>query len=418
MKYLDVPLEQLLGTLIDYRGKTPPKTMSGIPLITAKVIKNGMITDGNHEYIAEHYFNEWMRRGLPRQWDVLITTEAPLGEVAILNKSDKIALAQRVILLRGDPKKISQRYLCFAFQSQIVQARLDARSSGATVAGIKQSELRQVLIPTPDIAIQRRIASILSAYDDLIENNTRRIAILEEMARRIYEEWFVHFRFPGHEQVQMVESELGFIPEGWKITTLNYLCNSIEDGDWIETKDQGGKDFRLLQISNVGLNTFVETGNYRFISTEAFKRLRCREVLPGHILIARMPKPIGRAWLVTQQEWRMVTAVDVAIVDAKQSLTSPQFVLHFLNSETTLASFAAQTSGTTRPRITRRQIEAMPVLAPPVELAHRFGLLISPMNDLIALHSKRNANLRTTRDLLLPKLISGELDVSQLPEPA
>ena len=198
MKYQDAKLDDLLGTLIDYRGKTPLKAGAGIPLITAKVIKGGRILDGNHEYIAEDYYDEWMRRGLPHQWDVLITTEAPLGEVAILKSSAKVALAQRVILLRGDKEKINQRYLCFALQSPLVQARLNARATGATVAGIKQSELREVLLPVYQLPTQRRIASILSAYDDLIENNTRRISILEEMARRIYEEWFVRFRFPGH----------------------------------------------------------------------------------------------------------------------------------------------------------------------------------------------------------------------------
>lgn len=298
--------------------------------------------------------------------------------------------------------------------------RKPAEKSMAGASGRQRADIAAIgdlEIQVPDLSVQRRIASILSVYDDLIENNTRRITILEEMARRIYKEWFVQFRFPGHEKTRMIESELGPVPEGWSNTKFEKLCTSIEDGDWIETKDQGGHDFRLLQISNVGVNQFVETGNYRYISADTFGRLRCREVLPGHILVARMPKPIGRAWLVTAQPWRMVTAVDVAIIAHAPEKTSPEFLLHFLNSDATLAAFAGQTSGTTRPRITRRQIAGMELLAPPSQLAHQFGDLIRPMNQAIALHTRRNANLRTTRDLLLPKLISGELDVSNLPEP-
>lgn len=115
-------IDEVTETLIDYRGKTPPKTTEGIKLITAKVIKDGFILDGNHEYIAEAIYDSWMRRGLPQQRDILITTEAPLGEVAQLKTGEKIALAQRVILLRGNPDLIDQDYYFQALKSPFVQA--------------------------------------------------------------------------------------------------------------------------------------------------------------------------------------------------------------------------------------------------------------------------------------------------------
>lgn len=295
--------------------------------------------------------------------------------------------------------------------------RIKSIAGGAATPIINKSAFSDISVQAPDLPLQRRIASILSAYDDLIENNTRRIAILEEMARRIYEEWFVRFRFPGHENAQMVESELGLVPEEWNIVPLSDICASVEDGDWIETKDQGGSDYRLLQISNVGLNSFVETDNFRYVTNDTFRRLRCREILPGQLLVARMPKPIGRAWLVTPQPWKMITAVDVAIVDPDLAKTSAEYLLHFLNSEATLASFAAQASGTTRLRITRKQIAAIPLCSPPARIAHRFRDFVGPMNQQIAVLVRKITNLRATRDLLLPKLISGELDVSAMPEP-
>lgn len=133
-------IEGVIETLIDYRGKTPAKTSSGVKLITAKVIKDGFIQDGNHEYIAEDDYDSWMRRGLPKQWDILITTEAPLGEVAQLHSPERVALAQRVILLRGNPAVIDQGYFYQALKSPFVQAGLKARGTGTTVLGIKQSE--------------------------------------------------------------------------------------------------------------------------------------------------------------------------------------------------------------------------------------------------------------------------------------
>ena len=103
-------IEEVTETLIDYRGKTPPKTSCGVKLITAKIIKDGFVQNGNLEYISEEIYETWMRRGIPQQWDILITTEAPLGEVAQLRTTEKVALAQRVVLLRGNPQIIDQQY--------------------------------------------------------------------------------------------------------------------------------------------------------------------------------------------------------------------------------------------------------------------------------------------------------------------
>src|SRR5205823_10329946 len=135
--------------IIDYRGKTPSKTSSGVPLITAKVVKSGRIEEPN-EFIAEEEYDEWMTRGRPESGDVVITTEAPLGEVAQLG-SERVALAQRIILLRGKDGLLDNGFLKFLMQSENVQDQLRARASGTTVLGIKQSELRKVILTLPPI---------------------------------------------------------------------------------------------------------------------------------------------------------------------------------------------------------------------------------------------------------------------------
>jgi type I restriction enzyme S subunit len=137
-------IEQATEQLIDYRGKTPPKTATGVRLITAKVVKAGRILEEPKEFIATDFYDEWMRRGLPQKLDVLLTTEAPLGEVAVLRDGERIALAQRIILLRAKSECVDSLFLFYALQSDFTQAELKARASGTTVLGIKQSELRQV----------------------------------------------------------------------------------------------------------------------------------------------------------------------------------------------------------------------------------------------------------------------------------
>ncbi|MDI3512778.1 MAG: type restriction enzyme subunit [Rhodocyclaceae bacterium] len=402
MSYQDVKLHDLLGTLIDYRGKTPPKTDAGIPLITAKVIKGGRILDNDHEYIAEDYYDEWMRRGLPRQWDVLITTEAPLGEVAILKTTEKVALAQRVILLRGDSQKIDQRYLCFALQSPLVQARLNARATGATVAGIKQSELREVLLPLYPLATQRRIASILSAYDDLIANNTRRIAILEEMARRIYEEWFVRFRFPGHEQVKTVESELGLIPEGWSTQRL-------VEAAFVTMGQSPSSEHYNFEGKGLPFHQGVTDFGAHYPSHRMYCTVAGRMAMEGDILMS-VRAPVGRINLAPSD---MVIGRGLCAI---RSRTGQQwFLLHRL-----LEKFKEEDcmgNGAIFKAVTKQDVLGILFPKAPDALEADFERQVAPLWQSIRNLTLKNRNLRATRDLLLPKLISGELDVSTLPEP-
>ena len=228
-KWTTLRLEDCMAAIIDYRGKTPEKTAFGVPLVTAKVIKGGRIETPD-EFIAEADYDSWMRRGMPTRGDVVMTTEAPLGEVAQLDGS-RVALAQRVITLRGKPDLLDNTFLKFLMQSSDVQEELHYRATGTTVLGIRQSELRQVNLTLPSLPEQRAIASILGALDDKIELNRRMNATLEAMARALFQSWFVDFDpvrakregsapaamdaetaalFPS----EFVDSELGLIPKG------------------------------------------------------------------------------------------------------------------------------------------------------------------------------------------------------------
>jgi type I restriction enzyme S subunit len=206
-------------------------------------------------------------------------------------------------------------------------------------------------------------------------------------------------------------SDFGKIPEGWKISTVGNVCNSLIDGDWVESKDQGGNDYRLLQVSNIGIGSFIETGNLRFISQGAFDRLRCTQILPNDVLIARMPKPTGRAWLVTEMPWKMVTAVDVAIGRVNDSILRSIYFVEFLNSEYCLDLVAKRATGTTRPRITRRDLTSLPILIPPLELQDMWTQLAEHAYALKVNLQFQTSKLSRSRDLLVPKLVTGEIQV-------
>jgi type I restriction enzyme S subunit len=173
------------------------------------------------------------------------------------------------------------------------------------------------------------------------------------------------------------------LPVDWKISTVGDCCISVNDGDWIETKDQGGGDYRLLQISNVGLGVFRETGNYRYITQATFDRLSCREVLPGQILVARMPDPTGRAWFVTPMDFRAITAVDVAILEPDDAAIDGRYCAYYLNSQYNLRHAKARAGGTTRERITRKDLAGFPLPVPPLPIQRRIAGVLLAYDELI-----------------------------------
>ena len=396
-------IEEVTETLIDYRGKTPPKTSYGIKLITAKIIKDGFVQNSNLEYISEEIYETWMQRGMPRQWDILITTEAPLGEVAQLRTTEKVALAQRVILLRGNPQVIDQQYYFQVLKSSFVQAKLQMRATGTTVAGIKQSELRQVEIPYFSFPTQRKIAAILSTYDDLIENNTRRIKILEEMARAIYREWFIEFRFPGHEGVPMVESELGLIPRGWEVGTLGDLAESVRRN--IKPSDIN-QETPYLGLEHLPRKS-IALSNWASVDSINSAKLVFKK---GEILFGKIRPYFHKVGVAPLDG---ICSSDTIVIRPKRNECFAM-TLSYVSSEHFIEYATTTSQGTKMPRADWKVLVKYPVVIPPEHITQCFSSFVRDIVDKIQNLIFQNRNLRQTRDLLLPKLISGEIDVSEL----
>jgi len=390
-------IEEATERLIDYRGKTPPKTASGVRLVTAKVVKGGRIHDDPAEYIAADFYHEWMRRGLPQKLDVLLTTEAPLGEVAILRDDARIALAQRIILLRAKQGLLDPLYLFYALQSHFGQGELRARASGTTVLGIKQSELRQVRIPVCLLPLQRRIAGILSTYDELIENSQRRIKILESMARALYREWFVHFRFPGHESVPRVPSPLGEIPQGWEVRNVKDVATVTY-----------GFPFASKKFNNDGIGTPVirirdipEGRSATFTEEDAESKFHVKN---GHILVGMD----GAFHMCIWSGGHAFQNQRIARFESNGGIGN----LHlFLALEKPIQEFNKAIVGTTVAHLGDMHIKTIQVAWAPTKLRESAREMLEPMSEQIIALKRQIHNLRRTRDLLLPRLLSGQIDV-------
>jgi type I restriction enzyme S subunit len=299
------------------------------------------------------------------------------------------------------------------FLSYLLRTLTFDGSTASAVPGVNRNHLHTLAVRRPPVSAQRRIAAVLCAFDELIEINERRIELLEDLARLLYREWFVRFRFPGHEDLELVESELGRIPRGWAVVSVSDACTSVLDGDWIETKDQGGNAYRLLQVSNIGVGAFRETGHFRHITEETYERLRCTSVEVGDILVSRMPDPIGRAWLVDDLSERAITAVDVAILRPASS-ENGVYLNYWLNAPETLAHAEAVATGTTRKRVSRSVLAKVQFVMPSRTCVEHFARMVKPLRDQRTALIRAQASLAATRDLLLPRLVTGRLVISDI----
>jgi type I restriction enzyme S subunit len=172
-------------------------------------------------------------------------------------------------------------------------------------------------------------------------------------------------------------------------------CRYVRDGDWIESKDQGGSDYRLIQISNIGVGRFIETGNVRCITRETFKRLQCTDIAPGDVLVARMPEPTGRAWFVEALAQPSVTAVDVAIIRPDPGVLDGRYLAYYLNSPANLQEVQGLTTGTTRARIRRADLERLPIWAPPLKEQRRIAGILGALDDKIELNRRMGQTLES-----------------------
>ena len=175
---------------------------------------------------------------------------------------------------------------------------------------------------------------------------------------------------------------------------ISDVCEFVRDGDWIETKDQGGDAYRLLQVSNIGVGHFIETGKYRYINKETFERLNCTEIQNNDVLVARMPEPTGRAWWAHTLSGKAITAVDVAILRPDPSAVLGQYLAYVLNSPACLSLVNSMTTGTTRLRIRRHDIAQIKISLPSLIEQREIASILGALDDKIELNRRMNATLK------------------------
>lgn len=393
-------LIDLLDSLIDYRGKTPRKVDKGIPLITAKIVKNGRI-DTPTEFIDIKDYNSWMVRGFPKNGDVILTTEAPLGEVAQLDDK-KIALAQRIVCLRGKEGVLDNTFLKYFLLSSLGQARLKARETGTTVTGIKQSELKEVLIDYPPYKYQKQITSILKSLDDKIELNRRINENLEQQAQALFKSWFVDFEpFKGG---KFVDSELGMIPEEWRVGYYTELVD-IKGGGTPKTniKEYWNGDIPFFSPKDVDSNCFV-LDTEKHITAMGLDNCNSN-LFPSKTVFITARGTVGK--IVMAGTEMAMNQTNYALL-GKHNVSQYYVYLITLQLVTRLLKKA---NGAVFNAITTRDFTNERIVIPFNSIIKSFSSIVEPLYENILLNEFQIKRLSQLRDTLLPRLMSGELQI-------
>jgi len=407
-----------MEAIIDYRGKSPTKTTSGVPLITAKVVKNGRIETPN-EFIDPGEYSNWMRRGLPQFGDVLVTTEAPLGEVAQIGDA-RVALAQRLIALRGKRGHVDNTFLKYIMLSDFVQEQLRARSSGTTVLGIKQSELRKIELPLPKFREQVAIAGVLNSFDEKIELNHRMNRTLEATARAIFNAWFIDFEpikakaagassFHGIPQdifekfpERLIDDDPGAIPAGWSKGKLGDI-GELNPESWSARRFPDQLEY--VDLANTKWGAIQQTEIYDWDSAPS----RARRVLRSGDTIVGTVRPGNGSYALVDRN-SLTGSTGFAAIRPNHSYYREQIYCAATSTEN-IARLAHLADGAAYPAIRPEVVAGTEIVLVPQSISEAFSIIAAPLLDLIGTNQHSNRTLAAIRDTLLPKLISGEIRV-------
>jgi type I restriction enzyme, S subunit len=402
-------LKDVCSLITDGAHNSPSSVLEGKPMASVKDLTPFGIRLETCRRISSVDFEKLVRQGcLPIKGDVLIAKDGATAfdTVCEVKQNNEVVLLSSVAILRPNPSVIDSSFLRYYLDSSKTRSYLKSSFiSGAAIPRVVLKDLKRAAVRVPPLPIQRRIVDILSAYDDLIENNLRRIRILEEMARSIYREWFVHFRFPGNENVPRVDSSLGPIPEGWIVKKLNEIA--VVNRAQINTRT-APEQLHYIDISS------VSTGQIDSITTYAFAEApgRARRIVQHGDVIWSCVRPNRRSHaLIMNPEPDTIASTGFAV------LTATEVPFPFLYFATTTDEFVAfltnNATGAAYPAVTAMTFEKADLLVPPAPLLNRFGDFAIPVIEQIYTLQRKNQSLRTTRDLLLPRLLLGTIDVSE-----
>ena len=393
-------LSDVCEFIVDCPHSTAPDEGEGYPLIrTPNVGKGRLDLNGVHR-VSESVYKQRIQRGAPRANDLIFAREAPAGNVALVQENQTVCLGQRTVLIRPNVQKVNPQYLVYYLLSPKPQYELLGTANGATVAHVNLPAIRNLKIELPEKSVQDKIGTILVTYDDLIENNQKQIKLLEEAAQRLYKEWFVDLRFPGHENTKIVDG----VPEGWSKSTVSEVSAVLRRG----ISPKYNEKARGIVINQKCIRQTIVS--YDEARTQEKKYPAELEMMESDIVICSTGTgTLGRVGQIFEAKENVTLDSHVTLIRANEKIGQQSLFWSLKMKQDYLMN--AGKGSTNQLELSRETIGNCKILMPEQKIAEQAE------KNFVAIHNKMKecsmqiARLREVRDLLLPKLMSGGMEV-------
>lgn len=405
MSFVLTPIKDVSVGVYDGPHATPKESNSGRVFLGIKnVTPEGRLDLSEIKYVSEDEFPKWTKRVTPQEGDVVFSYEATLHRYAIIPGGFDGCLGRRMGLVRPNPKKLNSRFLHYSFLPSQWKKYADTKVIvGATVNRLPIKDFPDFLINIPSLDVQDAIVEVLSNYDDLIENNRRRIQLLEESARLLYKEWFVQLRFPGHEHVKIVDG----VPEGWSKKSIDQMAKTIGGGTpstKINEYWEGGDNAWFSPTDLTKNNCIALLGSSKKITDLGMRKSSAKSLPPRAILMS------SRASIGYFGIYEGVASTNQGFISmVPYNENQRWYILHNLMSR--VDEIVGLAGGTTFKEINKTTFRAIELLVPNDTLLEQFSEFYSEVYQQVLLLKKQTQKLEQARDILLPRLMNGTLTV-------
>lgn len=398
-------LNQVCKLIVDCPHSTEPDEGEGYPIIRTPNIGRGFLDLEGVQRVSRAAYDRRNIRAVPQSGDLIMAREAPAGNVGIIREGMEVCLGQRTVLIRPDADKVNPLFLNYYLNAPEQRHKLLRNSNGATVSHVNMPIIRNLPIDLPNLETQRRIAGVLSAYDELIENNRKQIKLLEEAAQRLYKEWFVDFKFPGHETTPLIDG----LPGGWERGTLLDLVDVVRGCSYSSDEIMQGEK-TLINLGNL-----APFGGFRFGYEKPFsgKSREDQAVAKGDVVMGLTEQAIGlagyAALLPTVPDGSVISA-DLVKIAPKEGVPA-EFVYALLRYGRLSELISPLANGTKIKHLRPQSLSRATTQIPSPELMQRYAAVVCPVYGQVDVCQQQIVAAREARDRLLPKLVSGEIEV-------
>ena len=389
----EVLLNEICELIVDCPHSTAYDEGKGYPLVrTPNIGKGRLIYNGMHR-VCEEVYNQRNARAVPKENDIIFAREATAGNVALIQKDEKVCLGQRTVLIRPNQKLVNPAFLTYFLLAPKQQYNLLCTANGATVAHVNLPTIRNLKLELPELSVQHHIATILSRYDSLIENYQKQIKLLEEAAQRLYKEWFIDLRFPGHENTKIVDG----VPEGWEKKILAEIANVV--------MGQSPKS-EFYNKENKGLPFHQGVGSYgvRFVEDNIYCTSVTRVARPNSILFS-VRAPVGRLNITKN---KIIIGRGLAAMTHRNGCQS--FLYYMLKERFFKDDIIG--NGAIFASISKDELLNLDFIIPQDDLVYRYNEITQKIDENIKSLDSQIRHLTEARDRLLPKLMSGEIKIN------